>query len=77
MPDYYVINGEWLEREIAAAEKLREHAQATGKSVAIAASGVRVESLKEIRRLAVAATEEGPKSLAVPKLPRDPGRPDT
>ncbi len=75
MAGYYVINGDWLEREIATAETLREHAQGTGKSVAIAATGVRVESLKEILQLAVPATEEGPTKLAVQKLPRDPGRP--
>jgi hypothetical protein len=78
MARYVVLDAEWLDREIRNAEKLREHAVATGKPVAIAAAGVRAEGLKEIRRLAVPALDpgEGPitLSIATPPAAPAPGR---
>lgn len=60
MAKYLVIDADWLERAIRDAETLREHAQSSGKAVAIAAAGIRLESLKEIRRRAApAAAVEG------------------
>lgn len=77
MPDYLVIDAAWLEREIANAEALRRHAQDTGKPVAIAAAGVRAESLKEIRRLAAAALApgEGEIALSIAAPPKAPAAP--
>jgi hypothetical protein len=65
MARYVVIDAEWLDREIRNAEALREHAKATGKPVAIAATGVRAESLKEVRRLAVPALPPGEGAIAL------------
>ena len=52
---YLVIESEWLATQIKQAETLREHAQSSGKPVAIAAASIRLESLKEIRRVAAEA----------------------
>lgn len=52
MANYLVIDADWLDIEIEKAVTLREHAQSTGKAVAIAAAGIRLESLREIRRIA-------------------------
>lgn len=52
MPRYLVLDSEWLEARIKQAESLREHAQSTGKPIAIAAASIRLESLKEIRDVA-------------------------
>ena len=40
MPNYLVIDADWLDGEIGKAETLRAHAQSTGKPVAIAAAGM-------------------------------------
>ena len=55
MSRYVVLESEWLEARIREAETLRDHAQSSGKPVAIAAASIRLESLKEIRRIAVPA----------------------
>ncbi|MEN8150640.1 MAG: hypothetical protein ABFS86_12515 [Planctomycetota bacterium] len=55
MSRYVVIESDWLETRIREAETLREHAQSSGKPVAIAAAGIRLESLKEIRKIGVPA----------------------
>ena len=51
MSRYVVIESDWLDTRIREAETLREHAQSSGKPVAIAAASIRLESLKEIRRI--------------------------
>ena len=56
---YLVLDAEWLEAQIRQAETLREHAQSTGKPVAIAAASIRLESLKEIRKTAAEALDAG------------------
>jgi hypothetical protein len=77
MPNYLVLDGDWLDREIRNAEILKEHAQDTGKPVAIAAASVRLESLKEIRRLAAPARppEEGSIALSIEAPPDAPSPP--
>jgi hypothetical protein len=50
MANYMKIDVDWLEQEIGKATVLREHAQSSGKPVAMAAASVRLESLREIRR---------------------------
>ena len=74
MANYRVIDGDWLERAIRAAESLRESAQSSGKPVAIAAAGIRLESLKQIRDLAVPAGPEGegPIALSIGRPPAAP-----
>jgi len=52
-----VIETEWIEARIREAETLREHAQSSGKPVAIAAASIRLESLKEIRKVGASADE--------------------
>lgn len=73
MPRRFVIDADWLETAIRAAEELRAHAQSTGKPVAIAAAGVRLETLKEVRRMAAAedATPPAPGGPLTP--PASPG----
>ena len=75
MSNYVVLDADWLEREIENAKTLREHAQDTGKSVAIAAASVRHESLKEIRRLSVPVLPagEGAIGLSIASPPASPG----
>ena len=53
MSRYVVIESDWLEARIRDAETLRDHAQSSGKPVAIAAASIRLESLKEIRKIGV------------------------
>jgi len=53
---YLVIESDWLDTQIKNAETLREHAQSSGKPVAIAAASIRLESLKEIRKFAAEAS---------------------
>ena len=73
LPEYLVIDGAWLEDAIRSAETLREHAQSTGRAVAIAATSVRLESLREVRRLAVAALPPGEGGIEL-SIERAPGR---
>ncbi len=56
---YLVIESAWLDTQIRQAETLREHAQSSGKPVAIAAAAIRLESLKEIRKIARTAESFG------------------
>ena len=56
MSRYLVIESDWLDTQIKNAETLREHAQSSGKPVAIAAASIRLESLKEIRKFAAEAS---------------------
>ena len=76
MPNYLVIDADWLDREIGNARVLTEHAKETGKPVAIAAAAVRLESLKEVLKLGVPALPPGeggiPLSVAAP--PAGPAR---
>ena len=74
MANYLVIDGDWLERAIRAAESLRESAQSSGKPVAIAAAGIRLESLKQIRELAVPARAPGEGTIRL-SIDRAPGAP--
>lgn len=74
MPNYLVIDAEWLEREIRNAEILREHAQDAGKPIAIAAAGVRLGGLQEIKELAAPALPEGEGEIAL-SMARAPGNP--
>jgi hypothetical protein len=69
---YLVIEREWLEQQIRQAEVLREHAQSTGKPVAIAAASIRLESLKEIRDHAIEGREEGEGKVVLAFDPGDP-----
>ena len=55
MSRYVVIESDWLDTRIREAETLREHAQSSGKPVAIAAASIRLESLKEIRKIGARA----------------------
>ena len=64
MPSYLVIDADWLGREIRNAEILREHAQSGGKPIAIAAAGVRLESLREVLRLGSRALPPGAGEIA-------------
>ena len=73
MAKYLVLDSDWLKQQIENAKTLREHAQSTGKPVAIAAASVRLESLREIRNLAIPAGRPGmvgdPEvTLAIPGL---------
>ena len=73
MAKYVVLDSDWLKQQIEAAKVLREHAQSTGKPVAIAAASVRLESLREIRNQAMQAGRagtmgEGEITLAIPGL---------
>jgi hypothetical protein len=52
VPKYLVLDNDWLQAQIRQAESLREHAQSTGKPIAIAAASIRLESLKEIEKVA-------------------------
>ena len=74
MANYLVLDADWLEREIRNAEILREHAQGSGKPIAIAAAGVRLESLKEVRRLSSPALPEGEGEIAL-SIAGAPGSP--
>ena len=56
MSRYIVIESDWLETRIREAETLREHANSSGKPVAIAAASIRLESLKEIRKIGAPAS---------------------
>ena len=78
MSSYLVLDGDWLEREIRNAEILKEHAHDTGKPIAIAAASVRLESLKEVRRLAAPALPagEGPIGMSLEAPPASPAPPD-
>ena len=64
MSRYVVLDADWLEQEIRTAEILREHAQETGKAVAIAAAAIRVESMKEVRRRCLPALPLGEGNIA-------------
>ena len=75
MANYLVIDADWLEREIRNAEVLREHAQDSGKPVAIAAAGVRLGGLVEIRQLGVPALPEGEGEIGL-SIDREPGSPN-
>jgi len=57
MSRYLVIESDWLDAQIRQAETLREHAQSNGKPVAIAAASIRLESLKEILKVAAGASD--------------------
>jgi hypothetical protein len=70
--NYLVIDGDWLEEAIRQAESLRENAQSTGKPVAIAAAGIRLESLKQIRDLAVRALPAGEGAIGL-SIEESPG----
>lgn len=59
MPKYLVLDSDWLKEQIENAKTLREHAQSSGKPVAIAAASVRLESLREIRKNAIPASRPG------------------
>ena len=74
MAKYLVLDSDWLKTRIENAKQLRDHAQSSGKPVAIAAASVRLESLREIRKLAIPAgppgsAGEGEISLAIPGPP--------
>lgn len=74
MANYLVIDADWLEREIRNAENLRAHAQDSGKPVAIAAAGVRLGGLQEIKDLAVPALPAGEGEIRL-SIDREPGNP--
>ena len=59
MAKYLVLDSDWLKIQIENAMVLREHAQSSGKPVAIAAASVRLESLREIQRQAIPAAPPG------------------
>ena len=59
MKKYLILDADWLAQQIENAKLLREHAQSSGKPVAIAAASVRLESLREIRNLAIPAGRPG------------------
>jgi hypothetical protein len=74
MAKYLVLDSDWLKTQIENAKQLRDHAQSSGKPVAIAAASVRLESLREIRKLAVPACPPGSAgeeeiTLAIPGPP--------
>ena len=73
MAKYLVLDSDWLKLQIENAKTLREHAQSSGKPVAIAAASVRLESLREIRNQALQAGRPGMVgdneiTLAIPDL---------
>jgi hypothetical protein len=73
MAKYLVLDSDWLKQQIEAAKTLRDHAQSSGKPVAIAAASVRLESLREIRKRAIQAGRPGMVgdseiTLAIPDL---------
>jgi len=59
MAKHLVLDSDWLKRQIENAKTLRDHAQSSGKPVAIAAASVRLESLREIRNQAIQAGRPG------------------
>ncbi len=76
MTRYLVLDSDWLKTRIENAKTLRDHAQSTGKPVAIAAASVRLESLREIRSRAMPAGRPGMVgddeiTLAIPGLPKE------
>ena len=76
MAKYLVLDSDWLVKQIESAKVLRDHAQSTGKPVAIAAASIRLESLREIQNQAIPAGRpgmigEGEITLAIPGIPEE------